>query len=170
MELCTEEEVARLLQLVNQQRRKEALKYRHTFGQWACLKSWMMLKELGVEGEWQYNEYGKPYISGGPEFSISHCKHGIAVAVDERPIGIDIESIRKADEALVERTMNEAEREQIHSDADFIRLWTQKEAYLKYVGTGIVNDLHHVLDKTEGVTIKTTIKEKYIYTICYETR
>ena len=30
-----------------------------------------------------YNEYGKPYIPGGPEFSISHCKHGIAVAVDE---------------------------------------------------------------------------------------
>ena len=162
--------MARLLRLVNQQRRAEALKYKHTFGQWACLQSWMMLKELGVEGEWRYNEYGKPYVEGGPEFSISHCKHGIAVAVDERPIGIDIESIRHAEESLIARTMNEEERKRIHSDADFIRLWTQKEAYLKYVGTGIVDDLHHVLDNTGNVTIVTNVTEKYIYTICYETR
>ena len=165
MSQCTEADVARLLLVVNQQRREQALKYKHTFGQWTCLKSWEL---LGIDQDWQYNEYGKPYITGGPEFSISHCKHGIAVATDTQPIGIDIESIRHADDVLIERTMNEQERQQIHSDADFIRLWTQKEAYLKYLGTGIIDDLHHVLDNTGNVTFETKETDNYIYTICYE--
>ena len=165
MSQCTESDVARLLPVVNQQRREQALRYKHLFGQWACLKSWEM---LGIDKEWQYNEYGKPFIAGGPEFSISHCKNGIAVATDTQPIGIDIESIRHADEALVARTMNDEERKRIHSDADFIRLWTRKEAYLKYLGTGIIDDLHHVLDDTKCVLFETIETERYIYTICYE--
>ena len=41
-----EAEVQRMLPLVNEQRRSEALRYKHLFGQFACLKSWLMLKEL----------------------------------------------------------------------------------------------------------------------------
>ena len=58
MEECTEAEVQRLLPLVSAQRREQALKYKHTFGQFCCLKSWLMLmNELGNErmselGEW----------------------------------------------------------------------------------------------------------------------
>ena len=157
-----------MLPLVSAQRRETALKYKHVFGQWASLKSWLMLADLGVTGEWKYNEYGKPYVEGGPEFSISHCKHGIAVAVDSRPIGIDIEHIRNVAPELVERTMNEAEREVVESNVMFTKLWTMKEAYLKYVGTGIINDLKHVLDNTGKARFETTIKTNYIYTICHE--
>ena len=147
MEECTEAEVQRLLPLVSAQRREQALRYKHTLGQFCCLKSWLMVREVmnegmkelmneGVKelmGEWEYNEYGKPYIKGGLHFSISHCKAGIAVAVDEQPIGIDIEAIRHAEEDLIERVMNEEERKQIHNDRDFTRLWTQKEADRKSV-------------------------------------
>ena len=164
-----------MLPLVSAQRRETALKYKHVFGQWACLKSWLMLADLGVTGEWKYNEYGKPYVEGGPEFSISHCKHGIAVAVDCRPIGIDIEHIRNVAPELVERTMNEKEQKlvesrksKVESAVEFTKLWTQKEAYLKYVGTGIINDLKHVLDNTGKARFETTIKTNYIYTICHE--
>ncbi len=168
MSLCTEAEVARMLPLVNAQRRETALKYRHTFGQWASLKSWLMLAEAGVTGDWKYNEYGKPYIENGPKFSLSHCKHGIAVAVDEKPIGIDIESIRAIKPELVARTMNEEEQKIIGDSAvEFTKLWTQKEAYLKYLGTGIIDDLQHVLAHTENVHFETTVKEDYIYTVCY---
>lgn len=175
MSLCTAEEVQKMLPLVSAQRRENALKYKHVFGQWAALKSWMMWESL-VDGprslEWKFNEYGKPYIGGGPEFSISHCKEGIAVAVDDKPIGIDIESIRKADEALIQRTMNIAEQQEIAAaekpEVAFTALWTRKEAYLKYLGTGIIDDLHHVLEHAENVQFETVIKEKYVYTICYE--
>ena len=46
MTQVTEAEVQRMLPLVDEQRRDEALRYRFLFGQFACLKSWLMLKEL----------------------------------------------------------------------------------------------------------------------------
>ena len=102
-----------MLPLVSKQRREQALRYKHTFGQYCCLKSWLMLKELSVfsgqHSDFLYNEHGKPYLENGPYFSISHCKEGIAVAVDDQPIGIDVESIRPAKEELVAQTMNEEE-------------------------------------------------------------
>ena len=176
MSQCTEADVRRILPLVSEQRRNEALKYKHLFGQWACLKSWLMWKEIQNSKfkiqnslEWKFNEYGKPFVEGGPEFSLSHCKFGIAVAVDNKPIGIDIESIRDIKPELVERTMNEREMSEVRSQMSdvrsqiaFTRLWTMKEAYLKYLGTGIIDDLKHVLDNTGNVQFETTIKTNYI--------
>ena len=102
---------------------------------------------------WRYNEYGKPYLEQGPYFSISHCKQAILVAISDREIGVDIESIRRADESLVRRTMNEAEQARIADSPDpqraFITLWTRKEAVLKMRGTGILDDLHRVLDRQD---------------------
>ena len=156
MEQCTAEEVARLLPLVSDQRREQALRFSHLFGQYCCLKSYELLCEL--LREWgsdiqqpvfDYNEYGAPSIQGGPYFSISHCKEGIAVAVDSQPIGIDIESVRPFKEALMHKTMNASEQAAILSSDDpdwaFTRLWTQKEAALKMQATGIISDLHEVL-------------------------
>jgi hypothetical protein len=39
MAQVTEAEVQRMLPLVDEQRRNEALRYKHLFGQFACLKS-----------------------------------------------------------------------------------------------------------------------------------
>ena len=97
----------------------------------------------------EYTSYGQPYWPDGPYFSISHCRTAIAVVVHERPVGIDVESLRTETEGLVERTMNASEQQQIKTSADptkaFIALWTQKEALLKCRGTGIIDDLHSVL-------------------------
>ncbi len=179
MEECTEAEVQRMLPLVSAQRREQALKYKHTFGQFCCLKSWLMLFD-DVEMsryrdlEWKYNEHGKPYLANGPYFSISHCKEGIAVAIDDAPIGIDIEAIRHANEDLIERTMNEEEKrliansQQPIADRIFTRFWTQKEAIVKAEGTGIMS--FEQLQKTLEIghwTLDTFEKEKYIYSIAY---
>ena len=168
MTQCSEQEVARLLPLVSAQRREQALRYKHTFGQYCCLQSYKMLCELLVEWSrvhqlpinqqpiFLYNDYGAPYIEGGPHFSISHCKRGIAVAVSENPIGIDIESIRSFKPELMRKTMNEDEQLRITSSAipevEFIRFWTQKEALLKLQGTGIIADLHNVLTHSQNVS------------------
>ena len=122
----------------------------------------------------EYNEQGKPFLPDGPFFSISHCKAGIAVAVDEQPIGIDIESIRHAEEDLIERTMNEEEQRMIRSAAQpdrmFTRLWTQKEAVVKAEGTGICSfeQLQTLLPDNKTYRLETIEKEKYIYTIAYK--
>ena len=177
MNECTEVEVQRMLPLVSTQRREQALRYKHTFGQFCCLKSWLMLYELMDEGmkglmdEWKYNEHGKPYIEGGPYFSISHCKEGIAVAMSEEPIGIDIEAIRHANEELIERTMNEDERLRIKELGirEFTRLWTQKEAIVKAQGVGILSfeQLLTIGVQSTEYGVQTFEKEKYIYSIAY---
>ena len=185
MEECTEAEVARLLPLVSAQRREQALRFKHTFGQFCCLKSWAMLKELMDNGQrtmdkgqrtmdnWLYNEHGKPYWENGPYFSISHCKEGIAVVVDEQPVGVDIEGIRHADDELIRRTMNEEEQTEIFAAEDgdraFTRLWTQKEAIVKCLGTGIESfeQLQGIRSQESGIRTQTIEKEKYIYSIGY---
>jgi len=181
MTQCSEQEVARLLPLVSAQRREQTLHYKHTFGQYCCLRSYIMLDELLAEWSrlhqlpinqqptFLYNDYGAPYIEGGPHFSISHCKTGIAVAVSENPIGIDIEAIRTFKNELMRKTMNEDEQQRITSSAkpemEFIRFWTQKEALLKLQGTGIISDLHHVLDHTPNI-IWTEIDHQLFCYIC----
>lgn len=175
MEQCTAEEVQRMIPLVSTQRREQALRYKHVLGQFCCLKSWMMLREMGeLVWEWSYNEHGKPYIPDGPYFSISHCKEGIAVAIDDEPVGIDIESIRRADEDLIIRTMCAREQEEIRSAQDparaFTRLWTQKEALVKAQGIGIVSfeQLRDVRIQNSEFRIQTVENEKYIYSIAHK--
>ena len=172
MEECTEEAVQAMLPQVSQQRREQALRFRHVFGRFCCLKSWLMLSAMHIgEMDFLYNEHGKPYIEGGPFFSISHCKEAIAVALDDQPIGIDVESIRRFDPELVTRTMSLAEQAIIsasdHPERAFIRLWTQKEAILKMQGTGITSFEQLQTLSIPDNRIQTIEKEKYIYTIAY---
>ena len=179
MTQVTETEVQRMLPLVNGQRRNEALRYKHIFGQYTCLKSWLMLeellKQLGINDmEFGFNEHGKPFLKHHPDvhFNLSHCKNGIAVAVDNAPIGIDIESFRDVDEALVRKTMNDSEIGIINASEDpmmaFIAYWTKKEAVLKLRGTGISTDLHQSLDGV-GYRLETHINKLkgYALSIAY---
>lgn len=170
-----------MLPLVSEQRREQALRYKHTLGQFCCLKSWLMLYDLldermrGLMDEWEYNKHGKPSFAPSPlhpfipYFSISHCKQGIAVAVDEQPIGIDIEGIRRADKDLIDRTMNEEERDGM-DDRTFTRLWTQKEAIVKAQGVGIISfeQLQGIRSQESGFKIQTVEKDNYIYSIAYK--
>ena len=179
MSQVTEAEVERMLPLVNDQRRQEALRYKHIFGQFACLKSWLMLSELlkslGITDlEMSYNEHGKPFLTHHPEvhFSLSHCKNGIAVVVDNVPVGIDIESFRETRPSLVNYTMNEAEQQAIAADPNpteaFIVLWTQNEAVLKLRGTGISTNLSDALDGN-GYRLETLINmgKSYALSVAY---
>lgn len=183
MDQCTQQVVEQLLPLVNNQRREQALRYKHTFGQFCCLQSWIMLRDLlgHAPTEWSYNENGKPFLAGEDKalyFSISHCKSAIVVAVADEPIGIDVESIRKVDDSLIERTMNEQEQHYIRAAKQpqraFTALWTKKEAILKWIGTGI-NSFDQLKTITErhnpkpnrNIKIETIEAEKYIYTIIY---
>lgn len=182
MTQCTPAEVERLLPLVSAQRREQALRFSHIFGQFCCLKSYEMLLSLLTDyyaahhTEWSmedfvYNDYGQPSLPHGPYFSISHCRNGISVAIAEQPIGVDIESIRTIKPDLIHKTMNSAEQTAIAAAAQpniaFTRLWTQKEALLKLRGTGIIDDLHDTLANTSDITFHTmeNLTCRYILTI-----
>ena len=178
MTQCSEQEVARLLPLVSAQRREQTLRFTHLFGQYCCLKSYEMLMQLLASTPYNlhptpsflYNEYGAPSIKNGPYFSISHCKSGIAVAVSNQPIGIDIEAVRPLKVDLVKKTMNPLEQEAIltapQPDWAFTRLWTRKEAFLKMKGTGIISDLHEVLSDIDGLEWLQMDNQLLNYTCC----
>lgn len=180
MHLCTDAEIARMLPLVSPQRREEALRYVHTHGRFCCLRSYLMLMELiGAVSPtldettpcFEYNEYGKPFIPNRPDiqFSISHTKNAIAVAISRYPVGLDIEQIRPQSDALIKKTMNAAEQKQIADsqspDVTFTSLWTQKEAVLKLRGTGIVDELHDVLAGCDNICIETHVRSGYVWSV-----
>ena len=183
MAQCTEQEVVRLLGVVSEQRRAQALAYKHLHGQYCCLKSYEMLMHLlhatpyacHTPPTFLYNEHGQPRIEGGPCFSISHCKNAIAVAISHSPIGIDIEHLRTAKPELVARTMNQREQERIWQsetpDWAFTELWTQKEAVLKMLGTGItsLDGIKNTLVALDNIELQTKvhIDKQYAYSIAF---
>ena len=166
------------LEEISPQRREQALKFKHEQGQRLCVLAYQLLKQ-GLREEYgitenplfEYNEHGKPSIVGHPDifFNLSHCKEAAACVVSDRPVGIDVESIREYKESLARYTMSDTELEQIlsaeHPDVAFIRLWTMKEATLKLIGTGISNDLKTLLD-TSLYKYTTVERQRYIYTVC----
>lgn len=100
-----------------------------------------------------YTGYGKPYLSDYPNvhFNISHSGKYVACAVSDKPIGIDIQKICECDFDVAKRVCNEKELKQIENSEDkaseFTKLWTQKEAVLKMIGTGIAyGDIKNCLD------------------------
>ena len=179
MAQITEEEILHLLPLVSDERREEALKYKHLFGQFACLKSYVMLRELleqqGLTHPFRfgYNEHGKPFLKDYPKvhFNLSHCKNGIAVVVCDQPVGIDIESYRQASDSLLKYTMNEEEQRIIHESDDPIRTfteyWTKKEAVFKLRGTGITKGLHDLLNGNELVETFVHTEKRYVYSVAF---
>ena len=163
---------------ISEQRRKQALKFRHEQGQRLCVLAYQLLKQ-GLREEYgitenpifEYNEHGKPAIVGHPEiyFNLSHCREAVACVVADHPVGIDVECLREYKASLVRYTMNDAEIREIesaeHPATAFIRLWTMKEATMKLIGTGISNDMKSVID-TARYKYTTVERQRYVYTVC----
>ena len=177
-----EAETERLIASLPEWRRETALRFRHLQGRRECAVGYIELLRglrlcFGISGmpAFAWGEHDKPYLKDYPDihFSISHCKEAAGCLVSERPCGLDIECIREAKDSLVRYTMSPEEVERIFADSSpkiaFTRLWTQKEAVLKLLGTGITDDLHHVLEpeRMEGIRLQTIENpyRGYIFTI-----
>ena len=96
---------------ISEQRREQALKFKHEQGQRLCVLAYQLLKEglqqeYGITGNpiFEYNEHGKPSIVGHPEifFNLSHCKEAAICVVNDQPIGVDVEAIREYKDGLAE--------------------------------------------------------------------
>ena len=167
------------LQQISPQRREQALQFRHELGQRQCVLSYLLLKRAlhevyGIDETplFSYGEHGKPFLTNHPDihFNISHCKDAVACAIDDSPVGIDIESVGRYKDELARYTMNDDEIATIAAAEDpevvFIELWTKKEAATKLVGTGITDNLKEILTRAECV-IDTTVSNdrKYVWSV-----
>lgn len=122
-------------------------------------------------------ESGKPVLDNGIEFNISHSDN-IAVCIAHRrlAVGIDIERIEfntsNADLRLkvAKRLFTDAELQQIYEhsvpEAEFTRLWTQREAVGKYLGVGFFqgNAEKYVLEN--NLTLKSAYLSLDAETVC----
>ena len=125
--------------LLPEKRRKKAEKLINKNDALLSATAGLMMRELFGEKteEIRFNEHGKPFFEHGPFFSISHSRQYSVVAVSENEIGIDIEMHESPSERLIDRCFTEDEQQFARlSTENFLRIWTAKEAVLKFLGTG----------------------------------
>ena len=89
---------------------------------------------------------GKPYWEGC-HFNLSHSGPYVVLAVGESPVGVDVECCRESRKAgaLAKRYFTPEEMAfAADSQERFLRVWTAKEARLKWDGTGLRTPLNSV--------------------------
>ncbi len=98
-----------------------------------------------------YREKGAPYLTQFPEIpvSLSHSGDYTAAAITQdrqMTLGIDIEKIgNMPDQGFMKTAFTKEEIQHMPADARSVfRHWTMKEAFLKYLGLGFNESLHHV--------------------------
>lgn len=106
---------------------------------------------------------GKPMLKNqaSVQYNISHCRSVVACGVHHSPIGVDVECTRKVSHSLIKRVCSHDEQyllSQSHNpEKEFARLWTRKEAYVKYIGDGIrgFEQLQQVASSFPDVIVQT---------------
>lgn len=183
----------KLVELVYLERKKAVLRLKNKKAAIMSLATGLLLqeiveKECGIpacELKVSTNDNGKPYIDGCPDFhfNISHSDSRVVMAYGDCKLGIDVEKLKENDIAVAKRCFAKEEYEYIIGDISldrdtkpehrFCKIWTMKEAYLKYKGTGISVPLNSfTVNPIEGnvsgedVSIFSKIMEEYMISIC----
>lgn len=114
----------------------------------------------------KFNENGKPYsLDKNVYFSLSHSLNKIAIAVSNKPIGIDIETLLPLTicRSLAQRLLNEKQLNNYFKAKDreiwFTKYWTQHEAYIKLNGDAI--NLKNLQQDVEGSVETKQIKDNH---------
>lgn len=135
----------------------------------------------------KYSEYGKPYLQEDLSFhfNISHTHEWIVCAVDQMPVGIDIECLLPRDISSIIRFFSKTEQDSFLLKEEsqklhyFYELWTLKESYIKKCGLGLsiplntfsINEKNNefCLENQQNKDIffkQYFIDEKYIMAVC----
>lgn len=114
-------------------------------------------------------ENGKPYCKNADvHLSLSHSGEYAVCAIGDADIGIDIQKIVPYNEKTAKKVCSESEFEHIEKSddkaAEFVKLWTQKEAFAKMEGKGICRcDIKNCLVGRKTVTLRFS---DYFVSIC----
>ncbi len=118
---------------------------------------------------------GKPYSQNvNLNFSISHSDKYVACAVNKTQVGIDIEKIQPdINFQITKKFCTEKEKDYIFRSFEkesavrrFFEVWTFKEAYFKFIGTGITN-LKSIDIFELDLNRSCFVEEGYMFTIIY---
>ncbi|WP_372683174.1 4'-phosphopantetheinyl transferase superfamily protein [Desulfosarcina sp.] len=86
------------------------------------------------------NEKRVPIPVGGVYWSLTHKSDMVGGVASLLPVGMDLETIRPVNDALLAKVADDSEWQLVDGDRQraFFRFWTAKEAVLKAVGKGMV--------------------------------
>ena len=153
-----------LYQQASPERKARADRYRRREDALRCVAADALLRRvLGPEyGSIQKTPDGKPYLPERPDFhfNLSHGGKWVVLAYGPSPLGVDVESLRRDPNlhSIARRFFSLEEQAYVFAEgADshqrFFKIWTGKEGYLKYLGTGLKKDLtsFSVLSPEPGV-------------------
>ena len=98
--------------------------------------------------EIKFTQYKRPYFDNDIDFNISHSGQYIVCGISfDHKIGIDIEEIKEIPLDDFKNEFSQKEMKTImkadNSTSAFYALWTQKEAFLKAIGTGLFFPLNN---------------------------
>lgn len=153
----------------------------------ASLVGLLLLQAAGVRGELAYDRLGRPYLPGQHlDFNISHTGSGVFCAVERGDdkacgyaprVGIDAEEMRARGQLrtsdMARRWFSENEQATFFANPtmeSFLRIWTRKEALVKWLGEGI-----EALKRTDtvnaeamhGVRFQSYTEGKTLITLCH---
>jgi phosphopantetheinyl transferase (holo-ACP synthase) len=114
------------------------------------LSSLSLLHRAGAVGTLTYDENGRPYFEERTcDFSITHTQNHVFCAIlngedNSARVGIDAEDLDRPDftnlqELAARWFVGEEQKTFLASPTKetFLRIWTRKEAYAKYIGEGL---------------------------------
>jgi 4'-phosphopantetheinyl transferase len=109
----------------------------------------IIFEKLNVRNKFivfEKNLYGKPYLKGYPKFhfNISHSGDFVVCAIDDKPIGIDVEEIKYMEYKEIAKSFFSVSefgyivKEDLNIQLNkFYEMWTLKESYIKCGGKGL---------------------------------
>ncbi|XQP54984.1 MAG: 4'-phosphopantetheinyl transferase family protein [Mycoplasmoidaceae bacterium] len=139
--------------------------YKDTYTRHASTFAWMCLSKYIDLRKVKFTQNGKPYIVGIKKyFSLSHSFDKVAIAICDKPIGIDIEKTLPLGIAssLASRVLKGRDLTSYHNAKDqslwFTKYWTKYEAFNKLKGDKLT--LKSFGYKIKNKTITKTIRNK----------
>ncbi|MEL6640819.1 MAG: 4'-phosphopantetheinyl transferase superfamily protein [Pseudomonadota bacterium] len=94
--------------------------------------------------QFSYGPQGKPAMSDGPRFNLSHTGDLACLALHtDIALGVDIEAFRTVEDGIAERFFSPVEHATLTAlppsaqQAGFFRCWTRKESVIKALGGGL---------------------------------
>lgn len=142
---------------VSGERRRKAERFHFKKDAYRCVCAEMLLQysffeknNEYVKNNLVYNKYGKPTIKDENKFcfNLSHSGDWVVLAYGMTEVGVDIEKIQLGREGMIDSIFRQEEKEYIYSvtglerDQRLIQMWTLKESYIKYLGTGFSTDMN----------------------------
>lgn len=166
--------------LLSEQRREQVARYKLEGPRRQAVAAYLLLRKAlremyGIHDApvFEYDANGKPSILGHPEifFNLSHCRKAVACVVADSPVGIDVEETCRFSYSIARYTLDDEEYESVvkadNPSQAFIRLWTMKEALLKYTGEGLRRDIKTVLrlSPANKVEFLTELHDGYVVSV-----